>query len=50
MRPVLKWLEPFALDLWRTELPAYLPRDIQPAQIKSEFYCGGLYQKVVITR
>lgn len=49
MRPVLHWLEPFALDLWRTELPDYLPEDIAPEQISSQFYCGGLYQKVVVT-
>jgi ubiquinone/menaquinone biosynthesis C-methylase UbiE len=48
MIPVLKWLEPFALDLWRTELPDYLPEGIDPEQISSQFYCGGLYQKVVI--
>jgi hypothetical protein len=50
MRPVLTWLEPFALDLWRIELPEYLPQGVTPAQVHSEFYCGGLYQKVVITR
>ena len=50
MRPVLTWLEPFALDLWRTELPDYLPQGVAPEQVHSEFYCGGLYQKVVITR
>jgi hypothetical protein len=36
MRPVPHWLEPFALDLWRTELPDYLLE-----QISSQFYCGG---------
>jgi ubiquinone/menaquinone biosynthesis C-methylase UbiE len=49
MRHVLRWLEPFALDLWRTELADYLPQDIQPEQVRSEFYCDGLYQKVVIS-
>ena len=49
MKPVLHWLEPFALDLWRTELPDYLPKDIPPERIRSQFYCGGLYQKIVIT-
>ncbi len=48
MRPVLHWLEPFALDLWRTELPDYLPDHIRPEQVRSQFYCGGLYQKVVV--
>jgi ubiquinone/menaquinone biosynthesis C-methylase UbiE len=49
MKPILTWLEPFAMDLWREELPAYLPADIRPEQVESEFYFGGLYQKVVIT-
>jgi len=49
MRPVLRWLEPFALDLWHTELPAYLPAHIRPEQVHLQFYCGGLYQKVVVS-
>ena len=49
MKPVLRWLEPFALDLWRKELPDYLPDHVKPEQVRSQFYCGGLYQKVVVT-
>ena len=49
MKPVLKWLEPFALDLWRQELPAFMPDSVRPEQLQSEFYFGGLYQKVVLT-
>ena len=49
MKPVLSWLEPFAMDLWREELTGFLPDHIQASQIQSEFYFGGLYQKVVIT-
>ena len=49
MKPILGWLEPFALDLWREELPAYMPRGIEAKQVESEFYFGGLYQKVVVT-
>lgn len=48
MRPVLAWLEPFALDLWHQELPAFFPVDIKPEQISTAFYFGGLYQKVVL--
>ncbi len=48
MKPILSWLEPFALDLWKEELPAYMPDNIKPEQIHSEFYFGGLYQKVVV--
>ena len=49
MKPILTWLEPFAMDMWREELPAFLPADIQPGQIESTFYFGGLYQKVIVT-
>ena len=49
MKPLLALLEPFALDLWRNELPAFMPDEIKPGQIESTFYFGGLYQKVVIT-
>jgi len=48
MMPILATLEPFAMDLWREELPAYMPADIKPEQISSDFYFGDLYQKVVI--
>jgi len=48
MKPILSWLEPYAMDLWREELPAFMPVDIKPEQIDSEFYFGGLYQKVVV--
>lgn len=48
MKPVLYFLEPFALDLWRNELPAFMPEEIRPEQLETKFYFGGLYQKVVI--
>jgi len=48
MKPILTWLEPFAMDMWREELPAFFPEEIRPAQVESEFYFGGLYQKVVV--
>jgi ubiquinone/menaquinone biosynthesis C-methylase UbiE len=49
MKPILSWLEPFAMDLWREELPAFMPENIEQEQIESEFYFGGLYQKIVLT-
>ena len=49
MRPVLHWLEPFALDLWQTDLTDYLPASIEPDRARLQYYCGGLYQKVVVT-
>jgi len=48
MKPILTMLEPFAMDLWREELPAFMPAEIQPEQLSSNFYFGGLYQKVVL--
>ena len=48
MKPILALLEPFAMDLWRDELPAFMPADIKPEQVSSNFYFGGLYQKVVL--
>lgn len=50
MRAVLRRLEPFALDLWETEIEQYLPESVSPAEVRKETYFGGLYQKVVITR
>ncbi len=50
MVPILRTLEPFALDLWKNEISDWLPDDIQPRKIEKETYFGDLYQKVVITR
>jgi len=49
MKPILATLEPFAMDLWREELPAFMPESVKPEQIQSDFYFGGLYQKIVLT-
>ena len=48
MKPILTMLEPFAMDLWREELPAFMPAEIKPEQLGTKFYFGGLYQKVVL--
>jgi len=42
-------VEPFAMDLWREELPEFFPARVKPEQIDSEFYFGGLYQKIVLS-
>jgi ubiquinone/menaquinone biosynthesis C-methylase UbiE len=47
MALVLRTLEPFALDLWRHELAAWLPR-ARGALRKGTLF-GGLYQLVIIT-
>ena len=49
-RPLLKRLEPFALDLWRHEIAEWLPASAHQAEIRKCTYFGGLYQKLVITR
>jgi ubiquinone/menaquinone biosynthesis C-methylase UbiE len=48
-RPVLDILEPFALDLWREEVAAWLPEHVARNAIRQETFYGGLYQKLVIT-
>ena len=48
-RPVLRALEPFALDLWQHELAEWLPASVKPEQIRKQTYYGGLYQKLVIS-
>ena len=48
MKPILTLLEPFAMDLWHEELPAFMPAEVKQGQITSSFYFGGLYQKVVL--
>jgi ubiquinone/menaquinone biosynthesis C-methylase UbiE len=48
-QPALRVLEPFAIDLWRHPINAWLPPTILPAQLRKETYFGGLYQKIVIT-
>lgn len=50
MRPVLRTLEPFALDLWRTPIESLLPPGLEPRRIRRRQYCLGLYQKVVLDR
>ena len=50
MVPILSTLEPFALDMWRSEITDWLPEGLQPARVEKETYFGGLYQKVVLTR
>jgi ubiquinone/menaquinone biosynthesis C-methylase UbiE len=50
MNALLRRLEPFALDLWQSELDAFLPEGVRVASIRKQTYFGGLYQKVVITR
>ncbi len=50
MALVLKWLEPFALDLWRCDLATWLPEAARGRISAQQTFFGGLYQKVVISR
>jgi len=47
MAAILRTLEPFALDLWRREIPEWLPRRV--ARLDQATMFGGLYQIVRIT-
>lgn len=49
-QPVLRILEPFAMDLWNKPVKSWLPKDFIPAAMIQETYFGGLYQKIVITK
>jgi ubiquinone/menaquinone biosynthesis C-methylase UbiE len=48
-RPVLAALEPFALDLWRDDIDAWMPA-LGGGEMKSRRFFGGLYQMVTVTR
>jgi ubiquinone/menaquinone biosynthesis C-methylase UbiE len=49
VRLVFRWLEPFAIDLWRREIADFLPaQDASPAMLKTLFFFG-LYQLLVLT-
>jgi ubiquinone/menaquinone biosynthesis C-methylase UbiE len=50
MIPILKILEPFALDVWHKEIIDWVPAGMRPREISKETLFGGLYQKVVMTR
>ena len=49
-RPVLAYLEPFALDLWREHVMAWLPAGVPLARVTAARYFGGLYQSLTIRR
>jgi ubiquinone/menaquinone biosynthesis C-methylase UbiE len=50
MRPLLRTLEPFALDLWGEEVAAMLPADAGPLTVRKRTFFGGLYQLVEVRR
>jgi len=50
MKPLLSRLEPFALDLWGSEISHWLPPEVAGEYIDKTTFFGGLYQRVVIRR
>jgi len=50
MRPLLRTLEPFALDLWREEIIGLLTPDAPAVMLRKRTFFGGLYQMVEIRR
>jgi ubiquinone/menaquinone biosynthesis C-methylase UbiE len=49
MRWILRNFEPFAMDLWRDPIHAWMPVEAREDIAKQTYY-GGLYQKLVLTR
>lgn len=50
MVPVLTWLEPFAMDVWRHPIADWLPAGATVARLEKQTYFAGLYQRVVVTK
>lgn len=50
MVPILRGLEPFAMDLWQREISHWLPPLLAELRVQKTTYFGGLYQRVVVTR
>lgn len=48
MTPILKLLEPFALDLWQQEIMHWAPSGFRPRSIRKRTFFGGLYQMLVL--
>ena len=47
--PVLRALEPYAMDLWNHDMTKWLPDGFPADHIQERNYYGGLYQELVIT-
>lgn len=48
--PVLRRLEPFAPDLWQSDIASWLPEGAATGEMRRTSCFGGLYQQVVLTR
>ena len=50
MIPILHFLEPFALDLWKREISDWIPEKDHLRSIEKKTFFGSLYQKVVVVK
>jgi ubiquinone/menaquinone biosynthesis C-methylase UbiE len=50
MAAILRMLEPFAMDLWRHEVSAWLPEGARIANFEKRTSFAGLYRLVTITK
>lgn len=50
MVPVLRLLEPFAMDLWQRPITDWLPALDRTTMVHKQTYFWGLYQRVVVTK
>jgi ubiquinone/menaquinone biosynthesis C-methylase UbiE len=48
LRPLLRALEPYALDLWDHDIADWLPTSARWRHIEKQTFYGGLYQKLLI--
>jgi hypothetical protein len=48
MWPLLRTLEPYALDLWNHDIGEWLPNPTRLTQVGKRTFYGGLYQKLMI--
>ena len=48
--PILKILEPFALDLWRHGLEQSIPEEMSSQRRSKKTFFGGVYQKLVYVK
>ena len=49
LRPLLERLEPFALDLWKSDLDAWLPEG-ERLRVRKRCLFGGLYQLMEVSK
>jgi ubiquinone/menaquinone biosynthesis C-methylase UbiE len=50
MHLILRTLEPYALDLWRTPIEQWWPADMPPASVSQRTCFNGLYQLLEVIR